>query len=386
MKDYRVLVIGPRRGLIDELRERRIPFSIWQERQLFNVASPERSVIAPFWNSAEKIREQVRKSFPSQHFTHVIAGTESSVLAAAVARRQVGARLSSTATGTRCRDKLHMKQHLAGFGIPMTRFLADSPTLDPQQVFAELGTPVVRKFRKSSGGKGLKLLRRQEDLIPSKQGQCILERYVDAPEASLESFIDKGKIKFTNITAYHRKGHSNFVPAVLDEALTSTLKVLNEQVISALSIAWGITHLEVYLTNKGPLFGEIALRPPGGYIMNAMAHAWDFNPWAAFLAMELGEPFDFPEQPSYYAAAEVLYPGEGRVSAVKGKSRILDEQGIREFRLKVKVGEQLQTRGGLGQDTGYIVHASTSPEERLALHELIERELIIELSPLEEAG
>jgi biotin carboxylase len=380
MKDYRVLVIGPRRGLIEELRERRIPFSIWQARNSFNVPAPEKSVIAPLWNSAEKNREQVRKSFSGQRFTHVIAGNESSVLPAEVVRRQVGARLSSTAKGTRCRDKLHMKQCLAEFGIPMTRFLADSASLDSAKVFAELGSPVVRKFRKSSGGRGLALLERPQDYVPGSQGDCILERYVDAPEASVESFIDKGKIQFTNITAYHRKGHSNFVPAVLEKALSATLLELNERVISALGLAWGMTHLEVYLTKNGPLFGEIALRPPGGYIMNAMTHAWDFNPWAAFVAMELGEAFSFPEQPSLYAAAEVLYPGAGRVSAVRGESRVLDEPGIREFRLKVKVGDCLQARAGLGQDTGYIVHASASPAERLTLHELIERELIIELA------
>ena len=384
MKDYRVLVIGPRRGLVEELRERGIPFSIWQTRQLFNVPAPERSVIAPLWSSAEKNREQIRKSLPGQRFTHVIAGTELSVLPAAVARRQVGARLSRTTTVTRCRDKLHMKQHLAGFGIPMTRFLADSASLDPRQVFAELGAPVVRKFRKSSGGKGLTLLERPQDYVPGNQGACILERYINAPEASVESFIDKGKIQFTNITAYHRKGHSNFVPAVLEMALNETLLALNERVVSALGIAWGMTHLEVYLTKNGPLFGEIALRPPGGYIMNAINHAWDFNPWSAFVAMELGEAFSFPEQLSQYAASEVLYPGAGRVTAVRGKSRVLDEQGIREFRVKLKVGEYLEARVGLGQDTGHIVHASASPAERLSLHDLIERELIIELTVMDE--
>lgn len=380
MKDYRVLVIGPRRGLIEELRERRIPFSIWQTRQLFNVPMPEKSVIAPLWNSAQKNREQVRKSFSGQRFTHVIAGTESAVFPAAIARRQVGARPSSTATVTRCLDKLLMKQHLARFGIPMTRFLADSASLDPTEVFAELGTPVVRKFRKSSGGRGLTLLERAQDYVPGDQGACILERYIDAPEASIESFINKGNIQFTNITAYHRKGHCNFVPAVLDEALRAALFAMNERVVSALGIAWGMTHLEVYLTKNGPLFGEIALRPPGGYIMNAITHAWDFNPWAAFVAMELGEAFCFPERPSLYAAAEVLYPGAGLVTAVRGKSRVLNEQGIREFRFRVKVGERLDARVGLAQDIGHIVHASASPEERLALHELIERELIVELA------
>ena len=381
MTQYRVLVIGPRRGLIDVLRQRGIPFSVWQEKALFTVAGSQLSVVSPLWHSPERIREQVRTSFPDQHFTHVIAGTEAGVVVASVARRQLGARLSSTITGARCRDKLLMKQHLAGFGIPMTRFMADSADLDPHEVFAALGTPVVRKFRKSSGGKGLQFLYSPDQYVPGRQGSSILERFVDAPEASIESFIDRGRIRFTNITQYHHKGHCNFVPAAFDPELERTLLSLNERAIGALGIGWGMTHLEVYLTPRGPLFGEIALRPPGGYIMNALQHAWDFNPWEAFLAMELGEGFQFPEHPACYAAAEVLHPGAGVVLAVRGKSRVLDEEGVQEFRIKVKSGDVIDPRKGLGQDAGYVVHTSATPQDRRALHERIAASLTIELAP-----
>ena len=144
-----------------------------------------------------------------------------------------------------------------------------------------------------------------------------------------------------------------------------------------------MTHLEVYLTERGPLFGEIALRPPGGYIMNAITHAWDFNPWAAFLAMELGEPFAFPARPVGYAASEVLHPGAGRVRSIRGKTQVLDEQGIREFRLKLKQGDTVAPRAALGQDTGYIVHVSATPAQRLALHQRIGQQLVIDLEPVD---
>ncbi|MES3008024.1 MAG: ATP-grasp domain-containing protein [Pseudomonadota bacterium] len=380
MTNYQVLVIGPRRGLIDVLRTRAIPFSVWQEKNLFVSEPPQKSVTAPLWNSPEKIRQQIRSSFPGEHFTHVIAGTEAAVLPAAIARRQLRARLSSTITGNRCRDKLLMKEYLSGFGIPMTRYMADHVDLNPQEVFALLGAPVVRKYRKSSGGKGLQLINSAEDFAPGTHGLSILERFIDAPEASIESFIDHGRIRFTNVTHYEIKGHTNFVPAFFDSECERTLLSLNERVIQALNIGWGMTHLEVYMTKNGPLFGEIAIRPPGGYIMNALQHAWDFNPWEAFVAMELGEPFEFPAQPACYAAAEVLHPGAGQVTAVHGKSRVLAEQGVKEFRIKVKRGDVIDARSGLGQDAGYVLHASASAQERQRLHELILRELVIEVN------
>jgi hypothetical protein len=141
-----------------------------------------------------------------------------------------------------------------------------------------------------------------------------------------------------------------------------------------------MTHLEVYLTAQGPLFGEIALRPPGGYIMNAIQHAWDFNPWEAFLAMELGEDFQFPARAVRWAASEVLHPGAGFVVDFHGKNRVLDEEGVKECRVKVKCGDVIDPRSGLGQDAGYVVYTSATPEERNALHERIAHALTIELA------
>jgi len=172
----------------------------------------------------------------------------------------------------------------------------------------------------------------------------------------------------------------NFVPAAFDAGLTAAIQALNRRVIESLKIRWGITHLEVYLTQKGPLFGEIALRPPGGYIMNALRHAWGFDPWAAFVAMELDEPFDFPDSPRAYTAVEVLHPGAGRVTAVKGERLVRDNPAIREFRLKVGPGDCIRPREGVGQDTGHLLHASDSPAARLELHRTFRRQFAIEVA------
>ena len=264
VNEYQVLVIGPRRGLVDVLRARQIRFSVWQEKPSSGWKDADQRVTAPFWKSPERIRQTVRKEFAATPCTHIIAGTESATYPAAIARRQLGARCSETTTALRCRDKLAMKEYLSDFGIPMTKFLAESSATDAARVFESLGHPVVRKNRKSSGGKTLQIIERETDLVLQQGNRNILEKFVAAPEASIESFINNGNIEFTNITAYHEKGFTNFVPAAFDTTLTNAIQDLNRLVIEALKIRWGMTHLEVYLTQKGLLFGEIAVRPPGG--------------------------------------------------------------------------------------------------------------------------
>jgi biotin carboxylase len=379
LNDYRVLVIGPRRGLVDVLRRRGIPFSIWQKQTTARWPDAEQQIAAPLWNSPAKIRQTIRNEFAGIRCTHVIAGSEAAIYPAALARRLLGARRSATTTALRCRDKLAMKRYLSRFGIPMTKFLAESAATDAAGVFRALGSPVVRKSRKSSGGKTLQIIQREADLALQTGNRNILEQYVSAPEASIESFVNTGTVRFTNITAYHEKGFVNFVPAAFDAKRTAAIETLNRRVIEALKIRWGITHLEVYLAAGGLLFGEIALRPPGGYIMNAMRHAYDFNPWEAFVAMELDEAFAFPDRPAAYAAVEVLHPGAGTVTAVSGESRVREHPAIREFQLKIKPGDRIARREGVGQDTGYLLHVSATPAKRLALHNTFRKRFAIEV-------
>jgi biotin carboxylase len=380
LNEYRVLLIGPRRNLVGVLRRRQIPFSIWQNGPAAHWPDAEQLVTAPLWKSTEKIRQTIREAFSGSRFTHVIAGTEAAIYPAALARRVLGARRSEATTALRCRDKLAMKEYLCDFGVPMTKFLAESAATDAAAVFAALGCPVVKKSRKASGGKTLQVIHRENDLHLQHGNRNILEKFVSAPEASIESFISNGRIRFTNITGYHEKGLVNFVPAAFDTALTTAIQSLNQHVIEALKIRWGTTHLEVYLTQKGLLFGEIALRPPGGYIMNALRHAYGFDPWAAFVAMELDEPFDFPDSPLAYVAVEVFHPGAGRVSAIKGEANLREHPATREFHLKVGPGDHISPRAGVGQDTGHLLHACDSPAARLELHHTFRQQFAIEVA------
>ena len=83
MNGYRILLIGPRRDLVEVLRKRQIPFSIWQNRQASRWPDAERRVTTPLWKSTERIRQTIRQEFAGSRFSHVIAGTEAAIYPAA---------------------------------------------------------------------------------------------------------------------------------------------------------------------------------------------------------------------------------------------------------------------------------------------------------------
>jgi hypothetical protein len=118
LNEYRVLLIGPRRDLVEVLRKRQIPFSIWLGKAAPYWKDAEKQDTTPLWKSTDRIRQTIRREFGGSRFTHVIAGTEAAIYPATIARRVLGARCSETTTALRCRDKLAMKEYLCDFGVP----------------------------------------------------------------------------------------------------------------------------------------------------------------------------------------------------------------------------------------------------------------------------
>jgi biotin carboxylase len=353
-------VLGGRPGLVAALAKGGVPHHVWND--------PAR-------------RWPVESLGELGAFSHVLAGTEAAVVPAARAREKLGARRFPRVIAQRCHDKLVMKRFLERHDIAMTPYRDGSARASAGEIVRELGLPVVLKDRRRSGGRGMVVLPDEASVARAKRYGRILERWVEAEEASVESFVSDRSIRFANVTEYVRKGAVNAVPAALDPATRAKLLDLNRRVVGALGIRWGMTHLEAYLTRGSLLFGEIALRPPGGYIMDLIDLAWGFDPWRAFLAVELGLPFDFPEAPSAHAAAVVLHPGAGTVRAVHGVDDVRRHPHVVRATIKVVAGDRVTPRLGVGESVGRVLLRASSRGELLETLRHVDSTLSVELDP-----
>jgi len=374
----RVLVVGPRRGLLRALAGLKVPFVVWTDRNR-SYRHADYVHVAPIAIGEDTARNEAEALKRHGAFTHVIAGNEAAVMPAAVARRSLGARQSPRTMVLRCHDKLRMKQHLRDHEIAMTRFMNANIRLDSGQIVERLGLPVVVKPRRSSGGRGMEIVSNREHLDAVSRRGRLFERYVDAPEVSVESFVNRGALLFENVTEYAQKAHVNVVPAGVDDATREAVLALNRRVLDALNISWGMTHAEFYLTHRGPLFGEIALRPPGGYIMELLRLAWGFDAWAAFAAIELDRAFEFPDTCQRHTAAMVLHPGAGRVAAIRGLDRVESHPAAKTVRLRVKPGDTIDERPGVGTDVGHILLQAATRTELDGALAFVDSHLEIEL-------
>ena len=244
-----ILIIGYRQQLAKAIHKLGIPYSIVSEKPIKTLPrGVDDIVITPF--SRIDPERGVEGLNPRLKPTHVIAGTESGVFPAAALRRIYNARRSSHTLLTRCTDKTAMKTYLSKHKIPMARFVIHRRGLTAEELVSELGLPVVVKDRLNSGGRNVVIAKTVEELRPLLESKRLYEEFLDAAEGSIESFVEGGEIIFSSMTEYHITKFANVVPAGYPPDEIERIRSLNCEVIKALNIKWGLTHLEYYRTSQ----------------------------------------------------------------------------------------------------------------------------------------
>lgn len=264
-----------------------------------------------------------------------------------------------------CHDKYVMKSHAKKHHIPITDFILVNESTEPDELIKTLGLPIVLKERDSSGSRGLTVVRNKEELNNLKPN-TLAEKYVDGKEFSVETLVMNGEIIFINITEYHTHHICNIIPARIPNENKKRLLALNKQVIQAFGIKNGIAHTEYYLTKDQILFGEIAIRPPGGYIMKLIELSYGFNPWEALIQIESGCPPIVFNEPKAYSSVWILHPGEGVIEKEPDFTSLLNDGSLVDIQSGLKTGMNIKRREGSGEDYGRILIQSESESTLLS--------------------
>ncbi|HEX9731102.1 MAG TPA: ATP-grasp domain-containing protein [Thermoanaerobaculia bacterium] len=324
-------------------------------------------------------RGLARRAANGRRVGAVFALTERAVVPAAELRLRLGLGGDSPEAARRSTDKVEMKRAAAGAGIPCARFIDGGQNLRVDELVAELGLPVVFKGRVSSGGRQNRIFRRRDEIRRKPRRGWMAEGFVDGVEMSLEALVARGRTVFVNATEYFRVRWANILPAVLPEDVLAAVADLNQRVLAAVGIDTAFTHLELFLTPEGPVFGEIAARPPGGHITELIELAYGFDPWQAWLRLGLGEDVSLPARASRAAGVWVLHPGKGVVRSVSGLEQARAVPGVEDVRLRVRPGTTVARRVGAGQEVGAVVVTGRDRDEvaqrLLAAHERLRIEL-----------
>jgi biotin carboxylase len=293
----------------------------------------------------------------------VLALTERATLPAAMVRERLELPGLQVPEAQRCRDKVHMKQAIAAAGIPTALPVEILPATTAEALVEALGLPLVVKQRDASGGYGTRIVRERADLDGLLRVGWIAEPFVDGAEMSVETFMASGEPIFCNPTEYLEVNWASIAPASLSAVTLQQVLEMNRRALAALGVGHGIIHLELFLTADGPVFGEVAARPPGGHLMELLERAYGFCPWEALLRFELGERPELPRAAARFAGVWLLHPGVGRCRGVEGLERARAVPGVVDVRCRLQPGAEVTARESTGRNVGRILAIGASRDE-----------------------
>lgn len=307
----------------------------------------------------------------------VVALTERSVVPAAHLRQSLGLPGLSVDAAVRCTDKRAMKRAIRAAGLAC----AETLEAGEERLAERLGLPLVLKTCSGSGGRGTRVLRDASEVPAAVPDGWMAEAFVEGIEMSAEQLVVNGRTVWFNPTQYLVPAWASLVPAPLAEAEREAVQDLAEAARQALGIDRGMTHLEAFLTPEGPVFGEMAARPPGGHLTTLIRHAYGFDPWEGVLQAELGEPLDLPPRARQSAAVWIVHPGPGVVQVAEGAAGARELEGVEEVVLRAEVGSTVGERVGTGEEVGHVVCTGATAAEAEARVRAARDVLRVEVAP-----
>ncbi|MER6636158.1 ATP-grasp domain-containing protein [Streptomyces microflavus] len=217
-------------------------------------------------------------------------------LAAYLAAR-IGVRGLDLSAALACHDKARLRMTLAAGGVRTPDSLAVADPADARASARRLGLPVV--VRKSAG-RGQLLCRDPGEVKRASEllgpGALLVEKFTDGPEYAVQSFTVDGVTEIVSVLAQHtgpgpgraETGYDH--PSGLDPVQESEVKAFCVRALAVLNFDHGVSHVQVRLTDDGPVLVDVAARPPGGQLCAATERISGIDLTRAAAEIALGRP------------------------------------------------------------------------------------------------
>ena len=275
---------------------------------------------------------------------NVLANWEPLVILAARLRERFGIPGMSADTVRGFRDKQLMKERVraAGLRVPRSRRVRNEREM--RAAAEEIGFPLILKPIAGAGSADTYRVRDARELdetIPKMRGipEASCEEYVEGEEFTFDTVSIGGVPAYENIAAYLPKPIemrsiewiSPVIITVRDMAQPRFAPgvELGRNVLKALGMGDGFTHMEWFLTPKGEaVFGEIGCRPGGACLVDQMNYTGDIDLFREWARAACWRRFEAPTARKYNTGIVFKRAlGRGRITRIEGLGAWLRDAG-----------------------------------------------------------
>jgi len=292
----------------------------------------------------DDVIERVTAWMRGKEVDRVLANWEPLVILAARIRERWGMPGMSTDAVRGFRDKELMKERVraAGLRVPRSRRVRTEREIREAAEF--IGYPLILKPIAGAGSADTYRVGDKAELdrvIPLMRGvqEASCEEYVEGEEFTFDTVCVEGKPVYENIAAYLPKPIEMRSLEWISPVIITVREMyqprlnpgveLGRNVLGALGMGTGFTHMEWFLTPKGEaVFGEIGCRPGGGHIVDQMNYTSDIDLFREWARVACWGAFEAPTERKYNAG--IIFKraqGSGRITRIEGLGDWLREAG-----------------------------------------------------------
>ena len=292
----------------------------------------------------DDVMERVTNWMRGKQVDRVLANWEPLVILAARIRERWGMPGMSADAVRGFRDKELMKERVRAAGLRVPRSKRVRTEREIREAAEYIGYPLILKPIAGAGsadtyrvGDAAELERVIPLMRSVQEASC--EEYVEGEEFTFDTVCVEGKPVYENIAAYLPKPIEMRSLEWISPVIITVREMyqprlnpgveLGRNVLGALGMGTGFTHMEWFLTPKGEaVFGEIGCRPGGGHIVDQMNYTSDIDLFREWARVACWGSFEAPTERKYNAG--IIFKraqGAGRITRIEGLGNWLKEAG-----------------------------------------------------------
>jgi biotin carboxylase len=277
-------------------------------------------------------------------------------------------------------DKAAQYEVLRMAGIPVPRFETIRKAGDLDRVRQQMRYPVVVKPAMGTGSVDVRkfsdsdaatrhvhclLAKTVNERDMQIEPAAILMQYVSGQEYSVEIFCRT----VIGITKKHLSAEPFFVetghdyPAVLSDGDRLQIERCALAATDALGLDWGPIHVELRMSNKGPMLIEVNARLAGGYIPEIVCQATGVDLVASTVKLAMGDAVDtLPRKASAASIRFINATRDGTLEGVSGMEEAQAMAGIVNLNIYKKPGSRVRLYGDFRDRVGHVIATGATTE------------------------
>jgi biotin carboxylase len=292
---------------------------------------------------------------------------------------ELGLRGLTPRTADMTTDKGLMREQWARDGLPNPDFRVVLTEHEARAACAELGLPLILKPAYSGGGgRGVSVVRNEAELewaygfarAPARNGRVLVERFVDGVELTVESISHDGEVHVLAMSdkvkppLRTRVATSLTYPADLPAAVAEEVRALARDAVKSLGLRDGPGHLEMILTDDGPVLLELNGRGGGGHVFSLIVEAVSGVPMVRESARVLvGDEPDLRIRHERGCVYQLFSPYGGTIRAIEGLETARAMPGVLALGVTRKPGDVLGELENSLQRSGFAVVGGADRQE-----------------------